>query len=71
MYALATGLVGFSSDTLRVRVVRQEGAYVWVRTADLRDAGTPLTLDAAQVTPLADYADEGVRHRSGLVVMGV
>lgn len=55
-YALAHGLRGFGSNntTLRVRVERAEGNYVWVRTADLRDAGTPLTLDASQV----EYLDE-------------
>ena len=55
-YALATGLRGFgpNNTTLRVRVERAEGAYVWVRTADLRDAGTALVLDASQVEYLED-----------------
>ena len=52
MYALASGLVGFPSSSLRVRVVRTDARYVWVVTADLLDAGTPLTLNAGQVAPL-------------------
>jgi len=54
MYAIATGLIGFSSDSLRVRIERRDAlsGCVWVRTADLLDAGTPLVLDAAQVAPL-------------------
>ena len=38
MYAIATGLRGFRSDSLRVRITRQEPDYVWVITADLLDA---------------------------------
>ena len=68
MYALASGLVGFRSSTLRVRVTREEGPYVWVVTADLMDAGTPLTLDAAQVVREAPVVVE--RHRDGLVTFG-
>lgn len=49
--ALASGLRGFPSSILRVRVERIEGSNVWVRTADLLDAGTPLVLDASQVEP--------------------
>ena len=48
-YALASDLKGFADTTLRVRVIRREGDLVWVRTADLRDAGTPLVLNASQI----------------------
>ena len=68
MVALASGLVGFPSTTLRVRVTRTEGAYVWATTADLLDAGTKLVLDASQVSP--ETASEAVRHSNGLVTMG-
>jgi hypothetical protein len=49
MYAVASRLVGFKSSWLRVRILRTEGSYVWCITADLRDAGTKLVLDASQV----------------------
>ena len=52
MYAIAHKLIGFSVDgpiSLRVRIVREDAHYVWCRTADLLDAGTPLVLDRAQV----------------------
>jgi hypothetical protein len=65
-HADATNLRGFASSTLRVFVTRIEGDYVWVRTADLLDAGTPLTLDASQVAPEQPVTVE--RHASGLVV---
>lgn len=66
MYAIATGLIGFRSSTLRVRIVEHlRYGYVNVVTADLLDAGTPLTLDAMQVAPVAE--SEVVRHRDGLV----
>ena len=67
MVALASGLVGFPSTTLRVRVTRTEGNYAWVVTADLLDAGTKLVLDASQVSP--ETASEAVRHGCGLVTM--
>lgn len=71
LYAIATGLRGFASDSLRVLVVRAEGPNVWVRTADLRDAGTPLVLDASQVTLEEDLPSEGdAVHAAGLVVFG-
>lgn len=49
-YALASNLIGFKNDTLRVKVVRSEGNYRWVVTADLSDSGTNLVLDASQVS---------------------
>jgi hypothetical protein len=64
-HAIAHNLRGFRSSTLRVFVTRVEGAYVWVRTADLIDAGTPLVLDAAQVEPEQPVTVE--RHADGLV----
>lgn len=60
MYALASGMVGFRSSTLRVRVTDRRDGCVWVITADLLDAGTRLVLNPSQVTPepamsAADY----------------
>ena len=49
-YALASNLIGFKNDTLRVKVVRSEGNYRWVVTADLSDSATNLVLDASQVS---------------------
>jgi hypothetical protein len=69
MYGIASGLVGFRSTSLRVRIERTEGEYVWVRTASLLDAGTPLVLRRAQVEPETD-AEASVRHRDGLVLLG-
>lgn len=66
MYALASNLIGFRSSTLRVRVIEQRDGYAWVRTADLQDAGTPLTLRAEQITPL-DEGASALRYRDGLV----
>ena len=68
MYALASRLVGFTSTTLRVRVVEIRDGYAWVVTADLASAGVPLTLDADQVEPL-DAAASAVRHQAGLVTL--
>lgn len=64
-YAVASGLKGFRSSTLRVKITRQEGQYTWVVTADLLDAGTPLVLDIAQVTP--EVSETVLIHRTGLV----
>jgi hypothetical protein len=66
MYAVAHGLKGFGTDSLRVRVTRIDVASnnVWVVTADLRDAGTPLTLDGSQIEP--ETQGETLRHVSGL-----
>ena len=66
-YAVANGLRGFRSSSLRVLVTRVELPNVWIRTADLLDAGTPLVLDASQVTPEA-APDSGLQHKTGLVV---
>ena len=66
-YGIANGLVGFSNDRLRVRIERTDGRYVWCRTADLADAGTPLTLDASQVEPLNEEGHT-TSHRSGFVI---
>ena len=68
-YALAHDLKGFADTTLRVSVTRREGDMVWVRTADLRDAGTPLVLKASQIEAIPD-ADSQFRHASGLVWIG-
>jgi hypothetical protein len=43
---------------------------VWVRTADLIDAGTPLVLDPKQIEPETAEEVYGVRHETGLVVIG-
>ena len=70
-YALAHNLIGFYGfdrqpvRTLRVKVTEVRGPYVWIVTADLVDAGTPLTLDASQVQPFE--AETATYHREGLV----
>ena len=64
-YAVASGLKGFRSSTLRVKITRQDGPYTWVVTADLLDAGTPLVLDTAQITP--EVSETALIHRAGLV----
>lgn len=67
-YALASGLRGFASDSLRVKVTRAEGPYVWVVTADLQDAGTPLTLNRSQVVFEEEMKSSSLQHKDGLVV---
>jgi len=69
-HGLASNLVGFSSPSLRVRIEREEPAagLVFVRTADLRDVGTPLCLRAEQVQ--AEEPTQVLRHRDGLVSFG-
>lgn len=69
-YALASGLRGFAADSLRVKVTRIEGAYAWVVTADLMDAGTPLTLDLSQIAFESEMDSCAVRYKDGLVVFG-
>lgn len=64
-YAIATGLRGFRSESLRVLVLREEAGLAWVVTADLLDAGTALVLDATQVEPEVQVTD--LRHSTGLV----
>ena len=67
-YALASGLIGFPSTSLRVRVVEVHNTEaVTVRTTDLQDAGTVLNLKASQLTPEADLVPQMVRHTTGLV----
>jgi hypothetical protein len=53
-HLLATGLRGFRSSALRVRLERTDGTYAWVWTADLCDAGTPLVLDVGQLEPIEE-----------------
>ena len=67
----AVGSVIFFGDDLidmRVKVERidERAKCIWVRTADLRDAGTPLVLDLDKVRLEAD-APAGLIHRDGLV----
>lgn len=52
-YFFATGLVGFRSTTLRVRVTERRDGYVWCVTADLLDAGCRLVLRDDQVQEVA------------------
>jgi len=52
-YFFATGLVGFRSSTLRVRVTERRDGYVWCVTADLLDAGCRLVLRDEQVQEVA------------------
>lgn len=65
-YAIASRLVGFATDSLRVRVTRREAGCVWCVTADISNAGTPLVLDASQVAD--EQATSDPIHRDGLVV---
>ena len=67
-YGIASGLIGFRSSALRVRLLEQRDGCVWVVTADLLDAGTRLVLDEAQFT--AESASVGLRHKEGLVIFG-
>lgn len=53
-YALAHNLKGFASSTLRVIVNEQRDGLAWIRTADLLDAGTPLTIDEAQIERIGE-----------------
>lgn len=69
-YALASGLRGFASDSLRVKVTRAEGGYAWVVTADLLDAGTPLTLDRSQVVFEEEMQSASLQHADGMVIFG-
>lgn len=56
-YAVAYELQGFGYTSLRVNVTRVEGTYAWCRTADLRDAGTPLILDLSQIEWEPEWTD--------------
>jgi hypothetical protein len=65
-YAVAHRLIGFRSSSLRVRIVEQlSNGDFNVVTADLLDAGTPLTLSASQVE--GEALVTVTRHRDGLV----
>lgn len=64
-YAVARNLVGFSCDSLRVKVLRDMGDTVIVITADLCDAGTKLALDKSQVE--VEKTSEVFFHKTGLV----
>jgi len=57
-----------AAATEAVRVTEMRDGYAWVVTADLLDAGTPLTLNASQIEPLT--AESGWVHKTGLVVIG-
>jgi len=68
-YAIAYGLIGFRTSTLRVRVTEERSGYVWVITADLQDAGTKLVLDRSQIEYELEWpADEVLSHKDGLVM---
>ena len=69
-YAIAKNLRGFRSSTLRVRVLERRAGHVWVRTADLLDAGTPLVLREENVEPEPGADVAAVRHPAGLVAFG-
>ncbi len=64
VYAVAYGLVGFRAaisgkrvTSLRVRIERQDAFHVWVRTADIRDSGTPLVLSPNQIELEPQWVD--------------
>ena len=68
-YGIASNLKGFGDRTwLRVRIEREEYGLVWVRTADLADAGTPLVLKAEQVEVETEY-ETVLRHKDGLIAL--
>lgn len=67
-HMIASGLIGFPSDSLRVIVTRSEPGYVWVTTASLQDVGTKLVLNPSQVRP--EEPETGMRHSTGLVTFG-
>jgi hypothetical protein len=67
-YATAHNLVGFASTTLRVKITRTSGDYVWVTTADLLDTGTALVLDTAQIE--GEQPEAVIIHKNGLVAFG-
>jgi len=70
-YFIASGLIGFTSDSLRVRLVRDFGnGDVLVMTASLLDAGCKLLLNKSQLTPMEETVEVGMIHRDGLVVLG-
>jgi len=50
-YAVAYGLKGFGRGTTHLRVVveRETSEYVWVRTHDRKDKGSPMVLSPSQI----------------------
>ena len=69
-FALASGLIGFRSSTLRVRVTERRNGLVWCRTADLQDAGTPLVLRDDQVRDEPSEFFNVLVHAAGFVGLG-
>lgn len=70
-YAVAYGVKGFGRIShIRVNVTRVEGDCVWCRTADIRDAGTPLVLSLSQIEWEVEWKDEDFVHKDGLVTLG-
>ena len=67
-YYLASGLKGFPSSTLRVKLVEMKPGLAIVRTASLLDAGTLLCLDPSQLEPETDEREVGVRHKDGFII---
>ncbi len=65
-YAIASGLCGFRSSELRVKVREVRDGVAFVVTADLVDSGTFLVLDPSQVRPEVLTAPVA-SHRTGLV----
>jgi hypothetical protein len=65
--ALASGLLGFRSSTLRVRVLELRNGCAWIVTADLLDVGTRLVIDERQLSALEEVGGAGLVHRSGLL----
>lgn len=69
--ALAHGLRGFASDSLRVLVTEVRDGHAWVVTASLIDVGTKLTIREDQIEWIDDaHAGDAVAHRTGLVSLG-
>jgi hypothetical protein len=64
-YAIASGLVGFPLESLRVRVIGTQVGVVFVVTADLIDAGTHLVLDPDQLRAIEPEVD--LVYSQGLV----
>jgi len=69
MYAIAYGVVGFLSTSIRVRVIEQRDGYAWVVTASVLDAGTPLTLNSSQIEMEWEWEDDAVVHADGLITL--
>lgn len=61
-YALASGLRGFPSSSLRVRIVEvlSDGQHVNVLTADLLSVGVPLTIDVSRLSPIDGEGEAAV-----------